>query len=264
MRWFAALTLGVLTAAAAGRADDEPADKAPSVRDELQRFQGTWQVEAWEEGGKPLPADERKKRSVFVGVNAVVFKQDGKVTKAGLLQLDPGKAPRAFTAVVKGPGKGKDEAVLLGVYEFDAGTLTLCFDPTGKERPAGVKPEAKDGMTVAVLRKPKPPADETIDIAGKYRSEVVDPEGKPLVTEAVIERRGDAYLVTYTKDGQLLFVGMAMRKGDQLSMCWVSNGQTGVSVYKIEKGPKLTGEFTTLTGPGVVGKEVMTPFRRID
>ena len=107
-------------------------------------------------------------------------------------------------------------------------------------------------------------ADEQVEIAGKYTSEVVDPEGKSLVTEAVIERRGDAYLVTYQKEGNLVFVGTVLRKGDQLSMCWVSGGQAGISVYKIEKGPKLTGEFTTLTGIGVIGREVMTPFRRID
>jgi uncharacterized protein (TIGR03067 family) len=260
MRWPAALTLGVLLAAAAGRAD-EPA-KAPSAHDELQRFQGTWQVESWEEGGKPLPAAELKKRSVFFGANAFVFKKDGKLLQAGTVQLDPGKDPRTFTAIVKAPAR--EESVLLGVYELGPDTLTLCYDPAGGNRPPAVKPDPKAGLTVAILRRPKPAADEQVDIVGKYRSEVVDPEGKSLVTEAVIERRGDAYLVTYQKDGKLMFIGTAMRKGDQFSMCWMSGGQAGVSVYKIEKGPKLTGEFTTLGGPGVVGKEVMTPYRRID
>lgn len=262
MRCLAALTLGALIAAAAGRAGDDPPAKAPSVRDELQRFQGTWLVESWEEGGKPLPAAELKKRSVFFGANAFVVKHDNKVLKAGLLELDPAKAPRAFKAAVKAPPR--EEGAMLGVYELGPDTLTLCFDPAGKDRPDALKADPKAGLTVAVLRKPKPPADEAVEISGKYRSEVVDPEGKSLVTEAVIERRGDAYLVTYTKGGQLMFVGTAMRKGDQLSMCWVSNGQTGVSVYKIEKGPKLTGEFTTLAGPGILGKEIMTPYRRID
>jgi uncharacterized protein (TIGR03067 family) len=263
MRWQAALALGVLIAAAAGRADDEPpAKKPPSVHDELQRLQGTWQVESWEEGGKPVAAAELKKRAVFFGADAIVFKQDNKVLKAGLVKLDPGKTPRTFTAMTKTPAR--EEAVLLGVYEFGPDTVTLCFDPAGQTRPTAVKADAKAGFTVAVLRKPKPPADEQIEIVGKYTSEVIDPEGRSQTTEAVIERRGDAYMVVYSKEGRLMFVGTAMRKGDQLSMCWVSNGQTGVSVYKIEKGPKLTGEFTTLAGPGVIGKEVLTPFRRID
>lgn len=259
MRWPAALTLGTLLAAAAGRAD-EPA-KAPTAAEELQRFQGTWRVESWEEGGKPLPAAELKKRSAFFGANAFIFKSDGKVLQAGTLQLEPSKSPRTFTAIVKAPAR--EESVLLGVYELGPDSLTLCYDPKGQTRPASAKPDPKEGMTVAVLRRPRPPADE-VEIAGKYTSEVVDPDGKSLVTEAVIERRGDGYLVTYQKDGKLMFVGTAIRKGDQLSMCWMSGGQAGVSVYKIEKGPKLTGEFTTLGGLGVVGKEVMTRFRRID
>jgi uncharacterized protein (TIGR03067 family) len=262
MRWHAALTLGVVFAAAAGRAD-EP-DKAPSAKDELQRFQGTWQVDSWAEDGKPVPAAELKKRSAFFGADAFVFRTDGKVVQAGTVQLNPAKSPRTLNAIVRaGDRKG---SVMLGVYALsaDGRSVTLCFDPQGQARPTGLKPDAKAGLTVAVLRRPKPPADEQVEIVGKYTSEVVDPEGKPLVTEAVIERRGDAYLVTYQKDGNLVFVGTAIRKGDQLSMCWVSGGQAGISVYKIEKGPKLTGEFTTLTGIGVVGKEVMIPFRRID
>jgi len=172
------------------------------------------------------------------------------------------KTPRTFNAIVKAPAR--EESVLLGVYALGPDTLTLCFDPAGQTRPASVKPDAKAGLTVAVLRKPMPAADEQVEIAGKYTSEVVDPDGKSMITEAVVERRGDGYMITYQKDGKLVFVGTAIRKGDQLSMCWMSGGQAGVSVYKIEKGPKLTGEFTTLGGLGVIGKEVMTPFRRID
>jgi hypothetical protein len=59
-------------------------------------------------------------------------------------------------------------------------------------------------------------------------------------------------------------VGTALRRGDQLSMAWVSSGQIGVSVYKIERGPKLIGDYATLGGLGVTGREVLTPWKRID
>src|SRR5260221_13542679 len=36
---------------------------------DLQRLQGTWHVEEWQEGGKALAATELKKRSVFFGGN---------------------------------------------------------------------------------------------------------------------------------------------------------------------------------------------------
>ncbi|MDB5309871.1 MAG: hypothetical protein JWO38_4073 [Gemmataceae bacterium] len=260
MRWYAGLILGLL-AAATGRADD-PAKPSPSTKDELQRFQGTWQVEAWEEGGKAVAAGDVKERAVFFGGNVFIFRRGGKVYQAGSVQLDPSKSPRTVNLVVK-EGEGKD-GVLLGVYALDGDTLKLCFDPQGQTRPGGFKPDAKAGFAVATLRKPKPPADERLEIVGRYRSELVEANGKVVTTEAQIERRGDAYLVTYTQGEKLLFVGTALRKGDQLSMCWVSTGQAGVSMYKIEKGPKLVGEYTTLAGIGVTGKEILTPWREED
>lgn len=245
----------------------EKADKGdgPAVRDEFQRLQGTWQVEGWAEGG--AEAADAKARGVFVGGNVFVFRRDGKTHQAGVLQLDPAKGPRTFNATVR-EGAGRD-GVLLGIYKFaadaDGLTLTLCYDPAGQARPADFNPDPAAGCVVVKLRKPKPPADEAVEIAGKYRSELVEATGKTVVTEAVVERRGDAYLVTYTLDGRVLFAGTALRKGGQLSMCWVSgNGQAGVSVYLIEKGPKLVGEYTALAGIGVTGKETLTPWRRID
>src|SRR5262249_59653390 len=136
--------------------------------------------------------------------------------------------------------------------------------PTGQTGPPGLKPGRKDGFTRGGLQKPKPRADEQLEIVGKYRSELTEPDGKTLTTVAIVERRGDAYQVTYWKDGKLLFLGTGLRRGDQLSLCWLSSGQAGVSVYKIEKGPKLVGEYTVLGGIGVPGREVLTPWREID
>ncbi|HEY3789161.1 MAG TPA: TIGR03067 domain-containing protein [Urbifossiella sp.] len=244
-----------------GLAADSP-KKAPTPTEELQRFQGTWQIQAWEESGQPLAAADLKKRSVFFGGNIFVFRRDGKLHQAGTVQIDSSKSIRTINLSVKdGPGK---DGVMLGIYSLESNTLKLCIDPQGQTRPDDFKPAAKSGCTVITLTKPKPPADETIEIAGKYRSELLEATGKLVVTEAVVERRGDAYLVTYTKDDKVLFVGTALRKGDQLSMCWISSGQIGVSVYKIEAGPKLTGEYATLGGIGATGKEVLKPFKKID
>ena len=105
---------------------------------------------------------------------------------------------------------------------------------------------------------------ETVDIVGKYRSELVESSGKTLVTEATVEKRGDAYMVTYRMDDKVLFIGTAIRKGELLSMSWISGGQIGVSVYKIEAGPKLVGEYTILGGIGVTAKETLTPWKKVD
>jgi uncharacterized protein (TIGR03067 family) len=253
------LVLALFLVATSQAADPK---KGPTAAAELQHFQGTWQVEAREESGTALAAAVLKKRGVFFGGNIFVFRRDGKVHQAGAVQLDPAHSPRTINLSVK-DGEGKD-GVMLGIYSRDGDTLKLCFDPQGQTRPENFKPEAKAGFTAITLKKPKPPADEALEIAGKYRSELLEANGKVVVTEAVVERRGDAYLVTYTKGDKVLFIGTALRRGDQLSMCWISSGQAGVSVYKIQAGPKLVGEYTTLGGIGVTGNEVLTPWRKID
>jgi uncharacterized protein (TIGR03067 family) len=258
-------TLAALLLLAAGAAADEPPKKgkAPTAAEELQRFQGTWTVEAWEEGGKALPAADLKRRGVFFGVNVFLFRRDDKPLQVGTMQLDPAKAPPTVNLSVR-EGEGKD-GVMLGIYERDGDTLKLCFDPKGQTRPENFKPDAKAGFTLVTLKKPKPAVEEAVDIVGKFRSELVDGmTGKRTVTDVVIERRGDAYSVTYRLDDKVLFIGTALRRGDQLSMSWVSGGQIGVSVYKIEAGPKLVGDYTILGGIGVTAKETLTPWKKVD
>ncbi len=245
------------------RTDDPPAKKAPTAAEELQTFQGTWIVEGWDEGGKALAGADLKARGVFFGANLFIFSRDGKTHQAGTVQLDPGKSPATANLSVRA-GEGKDD-VMLGIYAREGDTLKLCFDPKGQERPKDFKPDAKDGFVLVTLKKPKPPADETVNIVGKYRSELLDGlTGKTNVAEVTVERRGDGYTLTYRIEGNVAYIGTALRKGDQLSMGWISGGQVGVSVYKIEAGPKLVGEYTILGGIGATVKETLTPWKKID
>ena len=242
--------------------DDDPPRKPSPAVEELQRFQGTWHVEVWEEAGKALGAADLKKRAVFFGANVFVFLRDGKVFQAGSTQLDPGKSPRTVNFSVK-DGEGKD-GVMLGIYSLEADTLKFCLDSQGQTRPKDFKPKTDSGFTMMTLKKPRPDPKESVDIVGKYRSELTEANGKLLVTEALIEKHGDAYTLTYTLGDKTLFVGTGIRKGEQLSIGWVSAGQAGVSVYKIETGPKLVGEYTNLGGIGLKGKEVLTPWKKIE
>jgi uncharacterized protein (TIGR03067 family) len=260
MRCITSVIIAILGFQTVGLTDDPP--KTPSARDELQHFQGTWQVTAWEEDGKAILDRQMKERTVFFGGNVFIFRRGEKVHQAGAVQLDPSKSPRTMNMSVK-EGDGKD-GVMLGIYEFENDTLKLCFDPAGQTRPDSFKSDSKTGFSVVTLKKPKPAEDEQLEIVGKYRSELVEASGKVVTTEVNVERRGDAYQATYTVGEKVLFIGTALRKGDLLSMCWISSGQAGVSIYKIEKGPKLVGEYTTLAGLGITGKEVLTPWRKID
>lgn len=251
----------ILVAVAVGTPVVLAADPDAAVQAELQRLQGTWVYESMEVDGKADEADKLKGRTFLVGADAFLIRQDGKIVQAGKLKLDPEKKPKTFNGVVQA-GDQKD-AVFLGVYDLDKDTLKLCYDPTGQERPKEFKSEAKSGLVSIVLKR-KTPA-PAIEIVGKFRSETVESSGRKMTNEVTIEKRGDAYLLSYRNAaGGLIYVATGIRNGDTLSTCWVSAGQAGVSVYKIEKGPKLTGEYTPLAGVGLLTPETLVPFRRID
>jgi uncharacterized protein (TIGR03067 family) len=237
------------------------AEPEPEVQAELQKLQGTWLYESYTTDGKTEDAEKLKTRTFLVGADAFLVRQDGKIVQAGKLRLDPERKPKTFSGEVQaGDPKG---ATLLGIYELDKDTLKFCYDPAGNERPKEFKSEAKSGTIYAVLKR-KTPA-PAIEIVGKFKSETIESGGRKLTNEVTIEKRGDAYLLSYRNaSGGLIYVATGIRTGDTLSTCWVSAGQAGVSVYKIEKGPKLVGEYTPLAGVGLLTPETLVPFRRID
>ena len=41
-------------------------------------------------------------------------------------------------------------------------------------------------------------------------------------------------------------------------MSWISQGQAGVTLYTIESGHRLVGQYSQLGGPGILSDEVLT------
>ena len=78
-----------------------------------------------------------------------------------------------------------------------------------------------------------------------------------------IDRLGDAYLVTYKKGTVTAYVAVGIRQGDMFSLAWANAGQVGVTVYRIEAGPRLVGQYTHLGGPGILSQETLTPAKRV-
>ena len=75
---------------------------------------------------------------------------------------------------------------------------------------------------------------------------LADSEPRPLrcLVEAVIEHKGDAYAVTYRKNKAPIYSGIGIRRGSVFSLCWSTQGESGVSVYRIEQ--KLGRAFREL------------------
>ena len=104
------------------------------VKDELAKFQGTWQLVSAESNGAKAPEERVRQIRVTIKENkhSVRF-GDEVIAKDVSFELDPSKSPKQVTDTLNaGPNKGKQ---ILGIYKLEGDTLTSCVAPIGKDRP---------------------------------------------------------------------------------------------------------------------------------
>lgn len=245
----------LLLVAVIGRVEAEEKDtREEDARKDLQLMQGTWQLDSHESNDKAKV--DIKNRTLFIGSELYLVRDGNKVVQVGTLRLSLGRTPKRVDVVVR-KGLHADNT-MLGIYEVKGDTLKICIDPEGEGRPSKFVAKTETSQFVAVYKRVKP-SDEKIEIAGKYKSVSDGPDGKKQTMLAEIQKRGDAYLVRWlTEEGNLAYVGTGIRQGDVLSVAWVNRGSVGISVYKIAKGPKLTGQYTDVGGPGLLPRETLT------
>jgi uncharacterized protein (TIGR03067 family) len=112
----------------------------PDHESEIKKFEGDWTLESSTTGGMELPADSLKGFVVTFEGEKHTLKVGDEVIQVGTQKIDPSKSPKAIdVTMTEGPNKG---AVMLGIYEFDGDTLTVCMDPLGKSRPTEFKSES--------------------------------------------------------------------------------------------------------------------------
>jgi uncharacterized protein (TIGR03067 family) len=124
------------------------ADDKAELEKEARKFQGTWTFESNVSGGEELPADQLKMFVVTFEGDKHTVKKGDEVIQVGTQKLDPSKSPKTIdVTMTEGPQKG---TVMLGIYEIDADTLKVCFDPEGKTRPTEFKspPGSKNFVNV--------------------------------------------------------------------------------------------------------------------
>jgi uncharacterized protein (TIGR03067 family) len=233
----------------------QPGSSPDAVKHELMRLQGGWLVESLEENGVKAAPETFKGRTVFFGRNTLLLRQGTKMLQISVVHLDPAKTPKSLNAQIM-QGKQKGE-MLLGIYERDGDTLKLCIDTTANARPKDFTSAPDSNRLLMICKRIDTKSDQP-DLAGVYRSESTEIDGSKHVAEAIIERMGDAYLVTYKKNEGIAFLGVGIRKGDIFCMSWISQGQAGITLYQIEKGHRLVGQYTRLGGPGVLSQEILT------
>jgi uncharacterized protein (TIGR03067 family) len=233
--------------------EERSGKREKDARKDLLQLQGTWQLESFA-NSQPGKIDI-KKRTLFIGGDLVLLRDGDKIIQGGLLRVNPTKSPSTIDVVVR-QGEHKDNT-MLGVYELKGDTLKVCFDPEGESRPKKFETKKDTAVILATYKRVKR-AGEEIDIRGQYRCETFGLDNKKSTLKATIQKRGDAYQVTWQVSDGVAFIGAGIRQGNTLSVAWVNRGSAGISVYKIEEGPKLVGVYTEVGGPGLVAKEVLT------
>jgi hypothetical protein len=95
------------------------------------------------------------------------------------------------------------------------------------------------------------------DLVGTYRCDGVSPGGNSYRSVVEIEKDGDTYLLRWlSREGPA--VGIGIRRDDLLAVSYFTGKDMGVVVYRIEKGPRLTGQWSLLGADGRVYPETLT------
>jgi uncharacterized protein (TIGR03067 family) len=112
----------------------EPPPLSPDAAAVLERFRGTWRVDAYEStGGNPEEEFLRRLRFVYAGDLMDVVDGDRLISQA-ILRLDPSASPPTINVIPRaGPNTGLPS---LGVYDLRRGVLRMASGGPGADRPA--------------------------------------------------------------------------------------------------------------------------------
>ena len=145
MRPFASL-LCLVVASLVWAADPSP---EPDDDNDAKKILGTWELVKAEMDGNSPPGDEAKGMKIEITKDQFIITRRGRDRKEATgYKLDTKSKPHGIDI---SPPAGVDK-MLEGIYKFDKGELTICWDDAGGERPTKFDGKAK---VLMVLRKAK-------------------------------------------------------------------------------------------------------------
>jgi uncharacterized protein (TIGR03067 family) len=114
---------------------------------------GSWLASAAELGGEKFPDEVRKSIKLVVGDGKYTVTV-GTETDKGTVKLDPSKKPRSLDITgTEGPNKGR---TFLAIYEKTDDTLRICYDLSGKGRPAEFRTTKGTQLFLVTYTREKP------------------------------------------------------------------------------------------------------------
>jgi uncharacterized protein (TIGR03067 family) len=140
MRRHALLVLSAGLLIAADAKNDDFAKK------ELKDLSGTYVMVSGESKAEKLSEESIKEAKLVMDGDKYTATFGGDAVK-GTLKIDPTKAPKEIDAT---DGEGK---TMLGIYKFEKGQFTVCFAPSGKERPKEFSVKVGTGDFIHVWKK---------------------------------------------------------------------------------------------------------------
>ena len=114
---------------------------------------GVWLPSSAELAGKPYPEQVRKSiKLVIEGEKYTVTV--GQAVDRGTLKVNAAADPRQIDITgSEGPNKGK---TILAIYQHDGDTLKICYDLSGKARPAEFKTKEGTLLYLVTYKREKP------------------------------------------------------------------------------------------------------------
>jgi uncharacterized protein (TIGR03067 family) len=122
---------------------------APDKKD-LDKLQGTWQMQSGTNEGKEVSADEAAKVKITFEGNKATLKDRNSTLKA-TVELDQTAKPATIDFNIE-----KDKETIKGIYSLEGDNLKLCIALPGTDRPKEFASKAGSGETrLLVLKREK-------------------------------------------------------------------------------------------------------------
>jgi hypothetical protein len=143
-------------------------------------------------------------------------------------------------------------------------TLTFLGSSADPQLPKG----GKDGKPAPNLRQVEP---EIGDLSGYYTCKGQEAGGKNYSGVVVLTKKNEVYLISWVIGGGSTFSGIAIRQGNTLAASWTMPSERGIvrgtNLYRIDagsSGPRLSGHWASVPGPGVQQRETLTFLKKLD